>query len=543
MPGCRFARSLQLCFSLLMVGWHAQVVFAAEPDWRVQKEQAIAAARSGAFARAEDLLHSALASLPDANGMDAALLWNQLGVIHLAEPQLKKAKEEFQRAIEINARLEHPSAVQEAIMFNNLGSVLQAENDFKTAETWFRKSYALLVKEHLTETSNAGPVLDNLAVDLQQQDEFTESEKVFQEAIASIRKFNGEQSLEFAKCVTNLGLLRYETGHFQEAVVKHQRALAIQDALPPSSVSLHDRAYVLNNLGLALGELGRSAEARAALLKAIELEKGSAMYLDPRLPKTLNDLAGVERNLGNLDLAKQYGQEALRYAPKLRPGDDELRAGIYTNLGMAATKERNYREAKQLYSQAASIWIGTVGINNPKYAATQSNMASLEAMRGHHKHAKEIFSKCLAIDESWLGQNHPQVATDLANLGAELFFEKKYAQAIDLYNRARQIDESTLGPMTPEMASLSRNLAIIYQTTKRYAESQTAYAQAIHILEALPGAAPELPGCLRSDADVLRKLERFSEAEQADLEASKIEVRTAIAADQKTIAGAAGFRQ
>lgn len=211
-------------------------------------------------------------------------------------------------------------------------------------------------------------------------------------------------------------------------------------------------------------------------------------------------------------------------------------------MGIAATKEHNYAEAKQLFSQAANIWTRTVGVKSPKYAATLSNMATLEAIQGHHKHAKQIFSQCLAVDESWLGAHHPQVATDMANLGAELSFEKKYSQAIDLYNRARQIDESTIGPVTPEMASIWRNLGIVYQRAKRYAESQNAYSTAIHIFEASPGTAPQLSSCLRSDAYVLRKLERFSEAEEADLKASRLEVKGAIAAERKPIGGAAGFR-
>jgi tetratricopeptide (TPR) repeat protein len=85
------------------------------------------------------------------------------------------------------------------------------------------------------------------------------------------------------------------------------------EPLPPSSVNSRDRAYVLNNLGLALAELGRLADARDSFLKAIELEKGNPVNLDPRLPRTLNDLAGVQRDLGNLDLAKQYDQEALKF--------------------------------------------------------------------------------------------------------------------------------------------------------------------------------------------------------------------------------------
>ncbi|MGC2661110.1 MAG: tetratricopeptide repeat protein, partial [Bryobacteraceae bacterium] len=110
-----------------------------------------------------------------------------------------------------------------------------------------------------------------------------------------------------------------------------------------------------------------------------------------------------------------------------------------------------------------------------------------------------------------------------------------------MYDRARQIDEASLGPQTWELASIWRNLGIIYQKSKQYADAQFAYGRAIQIYELSPASSAQLFSCLRADADVLRKLDRFSEAEQADVQASNIQVRTAIEAEKKTTIAAAAF--
>lgn len=550
MPLNGFAGLLSLCFGFLLICCRVPALSAnVQPDWQSQKEQALAAARSGAFEKADALLHAAIASLGNARDNEAAGLWNQLGLVHETEFKLEQAKQDFVRAIDIlNAEREHPSQLQEAVALNNLGSVLQAEGDFKIAEQWFRRSYSVLVDNHLLNSSSAGSVLSNLALDLQQQGRFTESADLFQRALTTFHTTNAENTPEFVRCITNFGLLKHETGHFREAVLQYQRALEIQRALPPSAVTARDQAYVLSNLGLALGELGMSIEAGADLLKAIDLEKSDPLHPDPRLPETLNYLAGVENGVGDLDLVKRYAEEALETAVTFRPKDDGLRAGILSNLGIVETKERNYSGARELYGQAVELWLKSVWANSPKYSATLSNIGELESIQGHHKEAKQTLSKCLQIDQDWLGPEHPQVAKDLANIAAQLYFEKKYNQAIDLYSHAREIDESTLGPVTQEVATIWRNLAITYQTAKRYAESKDAYVNAIHIFEfeAFSGSAPQLGSCYRSYAYVLRKLERFSEAEEADLKASKIEVRSAIEADKHagtgTGPGAAGFR-
>ena len=187
------------------------------------------------------------------------------------------------------------------------------------------------------------------------------------------------------------------------------------------------------------------------------------------------------------------------------------------------------------------MWLKTVGQNSPKYSITLSNLATLEATQGRHKQAKQLFNRCLEIDESSLGPSNPTVATDMANIAGELYHEKKYAQALDLYDRARQIDELSFGPASPFMPTIWRNIGIVYQTTKHFAEARDAYARAIHILETFSGSGRQLESCLRSYADVLRKLQSFSEAEEADLEASKIEMRSAIAAEKAQIKPELGF--
>ncbi|MGC2660762.1 MAG: tetratricopeptide repeat protein, partial [Bryobacteraceae bacterium] len=411
MPGIGGVRRLQFCFDLLLAFWCTSALLAdVQPNWSDQKRQAIASVQARDLSKAENLLNAALAALPSAETSEAVLLWNQLGLIYEVDNlRLTEAKQAFRHALDINEHKEKRSDIEEAIGLNNLGTAFQLADDLKTAEKLFRQADSVLTQCDLLQTSTTGPVLSNLALVLQEQGRFAESEITYEHAVAAFHRSNTEGTLEFARCVTNFGRLKYETGHFQEALTQQERALSLEVALPSNALNAGDRAYVLCNLGMARGQLGMLSAARESLLEAIDLETSNQAAPDPRLPETLNDLATIENNMDKLSLAKEHGQQALAFADRLRSKDDPIRAAIWTNLGTMATKEHDYKYARQLYDEAAGLWLKALGPNRPEYGATLFNIANLEAREGHRKQAKTIFLRCLQIDLSWFGPRHPQV--------------------------------------------------------------------------------------------------------------------------------------
>ena len=87
----------------------------------------------------------------------------------------------------------------------------------------------------------------------------------------------------------------------------------------------------------------------------------------------------------------------------------------------------------------------------------------------------------------------------------------------------------TLGEQNRQTAATWRNLAIACHSAKQYRDAQTAFARGIHPFEisARPGSL-DLLDCLKRNAEVLRKLDRFAEVEQTEVRATRIEVENAI---------------
>ena len=131
------------------------------------------------------------------------------------------------------------------------------------------------------------------------------------------------------------------------------------------------------------------------------------------------------------------------------------------------------------------------------------------------------------------------MASDLSNIAAEFFHQKKYSDALELYVRAEQIDRSSFGEQSRQTANLWRNMAIVHIASKNFDQAEAAYGKAIRCLQNSSSGfeAPVLAAWLHDYAELLRKQRRFSDAEQAEVQAVRVEVRNAIKANDKGACG------
>lgn len=281
----------------------------------------------------------------------------------------------------------------------------------------------------------------------------------------------------------------------------------------------------------------RFPAAEAAYTQSINLRKNQPL-LKLELARTLTNLAILEKDQGRLEEARRHAMQALEMA-----GSDNAQvtavASVWNSLGLIALAQNKLSEARNSFDKASALWIQTVGREHPNYATALANMGVVESRQGHHKKAQELLETALRINETRFGPAHPQVASNLTNLAVELFNQKKYEAAVTQFKRAEQIQEQFFGEQSAQVASLWRSIAIANYDSRNLDESQAAFSKAIHCLELASNPDnPELAVWLREYANVLRQRRQFSQAEQAEVEATRIQVRNTIKADRENSRGA-----
>ena len=77
-----------------------------------------------------------------------------------------------------------------------------------------------------------------------------------------------------------------------------------------------------------------------------------------------------------------------------------------------------YDKSLEYYGKALTVYLATLGDNNPSIAATYHNMAVVYNAQGHHDKALEYHGKALGITLATLGDNNPSTAGTYNNIAA-----------------------------------------------------------------------------------------------------------------------------
>lgn len=504
-------------------------------------QQATDAVRNHSWAEAETLFRAALSRLVDSSSADAAIIWNELGEVHMQQRRFRDAEQDFFHALAINQQLHSPDITELAISVNNLGSIGILEGRLSDAEHHFRESLGIL-QQNPSNKQMQVPVLTNLGLVLQKEGQYDAARHIYSEGIAAGRCSSEEAIPYCAKLLMDYGLLSYQTGNYRDALEKDTRAEEIGGKL--AHIPNRDRATLENNMGSALLELDAYPDAEQRLTHAVELYKSDPDGTDPSLIDTLNTRAVLYERSGKTARAEMDVREGLRIAAQLVGPADRRIANLHNTLGMIASHKGDRRTARAEYDTALKIWLQSSGRNSTEYAATLSNVAGLAHRSGHHDRAEELYRSALQIDEATLGARHPRVASDLTNIAAELSTRKRLDDAIALYERAKEIQERDFGPQSAEVAQTWHSLGVVYEMSKRPNEALRAYETAVAAFKASSPEAPDYAVCLHEYASLLRTRQRFDEAEEAEVMATRVQVKNAIRADQdnSTTPGASSFR-
>lgn len=156
-------------------------------------------------------------------------------------------------------------------------------------------------------------------------------------AIASIK----EQFLD-AFSLLRAGMANERTGNYPAAVKSYARGLEVE----PENVEL------LNAMGFALFQQGKSEDAVVALEKALRV--------DPGHWKAHNNMALASIDIGELELAEAHYRESLAIEPQ---------AAIYNDLGFVLERQGLPDEAAEMYRKSLEL--------NPESATAHYNLTQL----------------------------------------------------------------------------------------------------------------------------------------------------------------------
>jgi len=201
-----------------------------------------------------------------------------------------------------------------------------------------------------------------------------------------------------------------------------------------------------------------------------------AAQLAPDNTKYLNDYGLMLREMGDMDSAIVYLEQALAIDRKTRGEDHPSVATRRNNLGLAWQDKGELNKAIVYLEQALTIVINTHGEQHPYVATSRNNMGSAWHQKGELDKAIDCFEQALASDINTYDEHHPAVSRDRNNLGLVWYDKGALDKAIEYFELALASDINIYGEHHPSVARGRNNLGSAWQG-KGKLDNATEYMQ------------------------------------------------------------------
>ena len=314
-------------------------------------------------------------------------------------------------------------------------------------------------------------------------DAFLPAESLLREAAAIREQTFGPRSLESALSLGSLGQLHYRQGRLPEAAQALREAYRMHHEC---AVDVHtDVAAAANDLAALERALGNVARARELHQEALALRRQGG---DPVLvAESLNNLANSEPDL---PAARALLEESLRVRRALLGEQDPLTIQSHANLGTLCLRMGGLAEAREHLRAAIDGARVLAGLGSDGLAMSLRSLAYVELRLGDAEAAATAIDEAIGLDSARLGPDHPRLAGCLEVRAAILERQGRWPSAVDTWREVLRIRELTLPPGHRQTALAQCSLGSAMVRTGQAAAAVTVLGAALAALQRFgePGA-------------------------------------------------------
>lgn len=305
-----------------------------------------------------------------------------------------------------------------------------------------------------------------------------------------------------------VGRLQTETGNVDVGLAGLERALwlAVEHGLDRTvaRLSIH-LVHACVSHRRSAEELQRWTELAQAKVGLLQ----SDGRLQAELMSRLGDAADVQ---GDYTRAQAYAVQALPLWAELAPNSYEHATAI-ANLGKTHFRKAQWADAADVFTEAGTMMVATLGANHPESVKLRGNIAVAAHAAGQYARARDEQEAILPRFIEIFGPEHPSVALTLTNLGNAYHRLGEHERALTTAERALSMKRRLYDDGQNVAISLN-NVAMILLAMKRHDDAAARYVEAIEMLSVAMGPShPALAKSLEGLAEV-----RHAQGDLADAE-------------------------
>jgi eukaryotic-like serine/threonine-protein kinase len=305
----------------------------------------------------------------------------------------------------------------------------------------------------------------------------------------------GATSPESGRALWSLGTLRFQQGEYGAAKDLYTRGLAI---LETSGAEPADVSAVLDDLATVYTRDQQWVLAKQTYERSLDIERRVQGDDSPRVTMSLNNLAIVAQNMGDLPQAERLFREAIRRHERTHGERHWETAAVKGNLGLLLQREGRLPEAEPLLRSALDAKLSVYGADNYNVGYSRVSLAMLLNDQGKLAASESEFRQALAIYDKSLPINHQYRAAALMYLARLLVDRGKPEEALAMSAQSIDIWTATSPPSSPSTAQAHAIHAYALMHVGQPRDAAPELESALPML--IKARGPDDPGVRRAQA-------------------------------------------
>ena len=262
-----------------------------------------------------------------AERLQAAHMYNNLGVVYRSLGRMERAREYHEQALDIYEK--EGERVEESWALNLLGRVYSDTGNKEQARRYYEQ--ALSICEEEGDRLGEEVALNNLGRVYRALGQKEQEQEYYERALGICKEMGNRQGE--AATLNNLGRVLDDLGQREQAQAYFEQALNIfREMGNPGG-----EAWALNNLGKTYETLGQNEQARKYLEQALSIRREVDRRGEGR---TLNNLGTLYASMGQIERAQECYKEALSVNKEVE--DHEGEGKTLCNIGILYRTQHGY---------------------------------------------------------------------------------------------------------------------------------------------------------------------------------------------------------
>jgi tetratricopeptide (TPR) repeat protein len=363
----------------------------------------------------------------------------------------------------------------------------EARGNTVTAREMLDKGAARIDRDLAQQPAIQATLMDTLGTVYMGLGLYGQARPLLDRAVAKRRQFAPDPRVLSAS-LSHLGEVQFLEADYPISEQNYREAIAHLSAQPDTPANRAALAKSVHGLGEVLEHQGRYADAEQSFRRALELQRQVLGPVHEDVARTLQDLAKVIYENGDLKAAIPVMRQALAMQRQLNgnlPGPGL--ADAIQNLGMMLFYDGDYDAADKLFVETLAMKRRVLGEHHPEVAISLGYLARIQQNKGKLAGAEAMFREELAIQRQAVGAKHPEVANILNDIAFVEYDRGRRQAALATEREAYGILRELFPGDHPDVARFENRIGFWLTQDRQYAEADRELQEALAMRRRLLG--------------------------------------------------------